>query len=67
MPFFFLPVISDLKQSPSKQSLYEGIFDENSKFIQVNITEENLLESVWQPIEGSFNFNFSKFLFLSIS
>ncbi len=49
--FFFPAVISDLKQSPSKQSLYEGL--------QVNIPEENLLESVWQPIEDSFNFNFS--------
>ncbi len=65
--FFFLPVISDLKQSPSKQSLYEGIFDENSKFIQVNITEENLLESVWQPIEGSFNFNFSNEKFVDVT
>ena len=55
--YFFISLIP---QNSYNQSSNNGISEENNKSIEPNIEEEDLHERVWQPIENSLEFNFSK-------
>ena len=65
--YFFISIIPD---NPLKgQSIDKEVFIDSYKFIELNITEENPLESVWQPIKNSLDYDFfkEKSNFISIS
>ncbi len=52
--------ISILPQNSLGKSSNKGISEEDNRYIELNITEENIPEILWQPIENSLEYNFSK-------
>ena len=55
--YFFISFLpqNSIRQSPSKE-----IFEEENKSIELNTTEENFPEIVWQPIEDSLDYQLFK-------